>query len=375
MNENHISDAMGGIDDSYLEETDRLRNRIIPIGKARGASSRRVVGRLLTAAILVGLLAVTGFGVYERWHMPERGEPYQGEIVQTERAATYPVSTEDTDPPEEKPEAYTDEWFISQARAVLNLVNKQNPDVTNITVTHQKNQLWNRQEVQVSFASSEGSPFDVLFDALDGNLIGVTAFDHPASDGTPMSEEEAAALAQRFYDALPYAKGYQFSHLEKMDDEDWMFSFSKPIQVELLGETMTITSEYEQVRIILNPCTGQFLTSNCFYVPLLDDHGSSDEPITQEQAAEIVANSGLFHGSVEDYTLTARIAVCLPNPGQMANLNGTSEDFSTDYQMYSMTRLGWALRFDRTEPGEFADSSLFCVDLYTGEILSKHETK
>lgn len=263
-------------------------------------------------------------------------------------------------------------------------MNKMPVDADSLTVTRQKNQTWNREEVEVSLPNGEDSPATATFDAADGVLIHIVAFDRYEPGEAPMSEAEALAVAQEFYDTLPYARGYEYTHLEQYDEDCWSFSFSKPYEIE--GEK--IYSEYEQVRIAIDPRTGSFLMSNCFYVPLLDDHDPGAQPLTMEQAKQIAEGWVHFSESWKDYDCTATLTICLPEPGQIAALerpdpdgaeestgegttvSSTGEQSAFDhYAHYSVTRPGWFFSYDGEVNG-FADGGCIAVDLYTGEILS-----
>ena len=46
-----------------------------------------------------------------------------------------------------------------------------------------------------------------------------------------------------------------------------MYCFDRPIDVTLWGQKQTLYSAYEEVRIILDPCTGAFQDSHCFMFP------------------------------------------------------------------------------------------------------------
>ena len=382
LNRNDLSDAMGRLSDDLLEETDRARTWGAREGKP-GPGSRQL-GRtalvLLAAAALLMIGAVSAY-TYSRWHMPKEGDTYQGDMIETTQVTHYPVPGESTAP--EGEEALSDGWFISRAAMVLEAVNKRETDEEELTLTRQTNQMWDREEVVVTFA--DGGHGDVTFDAQSGYLIHVTAFDRElAEEGTPMAEEDALAVAQSWYDALPYARGYEFQSVEKFDDHAWMFEFGKPIRVELWEEELTLLSAYEQVRITIDPCTGAFQLSNCFYVPLLDDHEPGEEPLTQEETLAIAVEAS---PDLKDYgVVSAQVAVCLPRPGWMIptaageekeDRPDTTESSTVDpvdmvnLRYYSLTRLGWALTLEhQSQDSPFTSQVRVCVDLYTGEILN-----
>lgn len=366
MKAEHVMDAMGLLDEKLLAEAEELRRK--------GTVSRRPRRRLrrwaLAAVIAAALVLLCGFAyaAYIRWRMPEGGETYTGDMIQTHDVQSYPVPDRE-EAPEEEP--LTDRWFIARAVTVLGAVNKEEPEAAALTVTRQTNQLWNREEAVVTFADGEGHTSEAKFDAESGYLIGVTAFDKEvSSEGTPMPEAEALAIAQGYYDALPYARGYTYDYVEKYDDHAWSFSFDRPISLTLWGEKFTLYSDYEQVRIVIDPCTGSFQLSNCFYVPLLDDHATEEEPLTREAAVAAVEAAGILSGGTAAYNVTGEVGICLPQPESVAWQQG-EVSVGENYRYYGLTRLGWALTFRQTpENSPFETLYLVCVDLYTGEILS-----
>lgn len=380
MKAEHLMDAMGLLDETLLTEAEILGRK--------GAGSQRPwrhIRRWALAAVIAAALALLcgfAYAAYVRWRMPKGGETYTGDMIQTHDVQSYPLPGGEE---KEEAEPLSDQWFITQAVTVLDAVNKEDPDAAALTVTRQTNQLWSREEAVVTFADREGHTADAKFDAESGYLIGVTAFDKEvSSEGVPMPEAEALAIAQEYYDALPYARGYTYDYVEKYDDHAWSFSFDRPISLTLWGEEVTLCSDYEQVRIVIDPCAGTFQLSNCFYVPLLDDHTPEDEPLTRETAIAAVEQAEILPGGPEAYTVNGEIGICLPRPETVAwwlggaeaaapaadtSVAETAEPSGDRY--YGLTRLGWVLTF-RQEPGDslFETLYLVCVDLYTGEILS-----
>ena len=364
----------------------RFRRRIRP--------KRRSVYRALAAAAALALLSLGVWAGYTSWRMPDEAEPYTGDPIQVHEENTYTVDPDTGlyEPEEETgtngPEAWSDQWFLTQAVEVLELVGKEDVDRSRLTVTRQTNQSWNREEVVVNFSGGD-DPRSVKFDWQSGYLIGATAFDTAREDGVPMDDEAALAAAQGYYDALPYAEGYEYRYVEKFDDQSWMYCFDRPVSVELWGEAQILYSAYEEVRIIIDPCTGAFQDSNCFYVPLLDDHQPGDEPLPEAQARAIAEGLGVLAQDVEQYAVTASLSVCLPEPEQVAWLKRAPEDGAASggertetaeieepsgYRYYEVTRLGWRLRYDGELDG-FADSYEICIDLYTGQVLSIDMTR
>lgn len=384
LNRDELSDALGRLSEDMVTEADCARRSGVaePIFRPRRLGRTAVALGLAAALLTAGVLgAVT---TYSRWHMPEEGETYRGGVVETTQVTHYPMPGESLDPEGEEP--FSDGWFLARAAAVLEAVNKEETQAAQLTLTRQINQSWDREEVEVTFA--DGGHGDVTFDARSGYLIHVTAFDREVPEGgTPMAEADALAIAQGYYDALPYARGYVFDYVEKYDDHAWSFHFDRPMEVELWGEKLTLTSDYEQVRIMLDPCTGAFQLSNCFYVPLLDDHAPEDVPLTRAEALAVTVEAD---PSLKDYeVLSAAVAVCLPRPGglfpsavgEMAKEQGTEDgtemagtvepDEMENPRHYTLTRLGWSLVLEYQSPDSpFASRVHVCVDLYTGELLS-----
>lgn len=361
MKAENLMDAMGLLDETLLAEAEAT---------GRTARRRRPARRwVLAAAAAAALLCGAVYAAYVRWHMPETGETYQGDMIETQDVQRYPLPG---GAGETEGEPLSDRWFIAQTVAVLSAVNKEDPDADALTVTRQTNQLWSREETVVTFTDGAGRTSEAKFDAQSGCLIGVTAFDKEVPDsGTPMGEAEALAAAQGYYDALPYARGYTYDYVEKYDDHAWSFSFSKPLTLTLWGEEMTVCSDYEQVRIVLDPCTGAFQLSNCFYVPLLDDHAPEDAPLTRAEALAAVGRSGVLPGDPAAYEVSGDIAVCLPRPESVAWHLGEDTAVGENHRYYGLTRLGWALTFRQTpEDSLFETIYYVAVDLYTGEILA-----
>lgn len=366
--------------------------------KKAGNRGRKVVFRLCVAAAVAAALGVGSFAAYEYWHMPKDAETYTGDMIRIHETQTYTVPSaadpDTTEPVETEmgtsasiAERLNDEWFIGQAVEVLTIVNKMPVDAAQLTVTRQKNQHWDREEVMVSLPGDSGT-VDVTFDAADGVLIHVTAFDEPYSEGEALSDADALALAQEYYDSLPYARGYEFRDVTEYDEDMWMYSFSKPYEIE--GQT--VYSPYEQVRITINPLNGHFQLSNCFYVPLLTEHDPNVPALTMEQARQIVERCRWFNPAWLNYDCTASLGIVLPSPGSVPD--GDTDDAESDhaesdeqtyivsipteitgYVAYTVTRPAWVFTYDgeyiiEGEDVGFADGGTIAVDLYTGEILS-----
>lgn len=261
----------------------------------------------------------------------------------------------DTDPsaqaPEAQPEPLTDEAAVQQARDILAALDKAPDEGETPTVTHQNDQTWNREEILVAFSGS-----DVSFDGDTGALLAVHAFDDATEDtAAPMDESAAMAVAQSFYEALPYPTGYVYSSLDRFDDHAWTFSFSRNYTLELDGAPVTILNPYEQVRITIDPCTGRFQLSNAFDRPVANDDDGDLTLLTQEVAQGIAEESTIFAQDISAYTVTASLGCCLP-----------SED---DGSYADAAQLCWSFQYDGEIDG-IADCYWIDVDLYTGEVLS-----
>lgn len=255
-------------------------------------------------------------------------------------------------PFDSQPEPPTEEACIQQARDILAALNKAPDAAETPTVTRLTDTTWNREEILVSFSESEAS-----FDGSTGALIRVRAFDAARDDtgAAPMEESAALAVAQAFYEALPYPTGYIYSSLDRFDDHAWTFSFSRRYTVELDGVSTAVFSPYEQVRIVIDPCTGLFQLSNAFDRPLAEDAAQGRAPLTQADAEAIAAESTTFAQDRAAYTLTAALGCCLP--------------FRDDGSYADAARLCWSFQYDG-EIGGVADCYWIDVDLYTGEVLS-----
>lgn len=362
------------------------------------ARRHRTWFRAAVVAVLAVCLTLSAWAAYEAWRMPEP-RTYQGDPIQTLEEHSYSwdpalgcyVPEDPTQPGEAgEPAAYPDSYFLNQAQQVLDLVDRAQTHGSDLKVTRQLNQSWDRQEVLVSFRD-ESNRRSVTFDAESGYLIGVSALDAWREGGQLMGEAAALAAAQSYYDQLPYARGYQYGGVEKFDDGSWMYYFNRPVTVELWGQEQTVQNDYEQVRITIDPRDGSFQMSHCFYVPLLDDHQPGEEPLTQAQAAQIAQELDIFAQALDAYECTGEVAICLPAPqtvkGYSAMEPGTdtqgggTQDAQTGapeealgYRYASVSRLCWSLQYTGSLHG-FSDSYHICVDLYTGEVLAIDATK
>lgn len=370
MKQERIIHAMADLPEELLGEADEVRQ-----SRSKAPRLRRRV-RWAVAAAAVILLTVTGAAAYHRWQMPRNVDGISGEIYQNREENTYPARS-DPQQPSEALQPYTDLWFVEQAKELMGLVGWQEAEDADILVTRRRNNLWSREEVVVSWVREETREPTVTFDAESGYLIGISAFRPVEDGGVPMEEAEALAIVRKFYDALPYAKGYEYHDLDQFDDHAWMFSFDRVVEVTIGAEVHRLHSDYEQVRVTIDPCTGEFVLSNCFYVPLLDDHGGDDQPITMEQAVAAALSQGHLPLGEDAYDIQGEIGICLPRPEQFAQSGADAVQPERVYPYCDVTRLGWILTFTEKEHDQspFLSRVRVCVDLYTGQLLSEDVSK
>lgn len=332
--------------------------------RAKTARRRHWLRRGLLLAAVICLLCAGTYAAYTRWSLPAP-KPITGDAVQSQQTKDYvydsqnDVYTGQTPPEDTMTESgFTDADFMEKALAVLELLNAE-ADRTQMTVTHALDQRWNRSQVTVSFPLAE-QEVHVTFDEADGNLLSVQNW--PASndgEGLPvMREEEALAAAEGWYQRLPYVQGYEYTYVNQIDDGAWMYSFCRPMELEVGGEIIRLYNDYEEVRITIDPRTGAFILSNSFYVPLLDDHQPGDTPLTEAEAIAIAQEQA---GDYDFDEITAEVVICHPNYFGV-------EDAPVDYAYVSVTRLAWGVTL-YDFGGEIDTMQIVYVDLYTGEIL------
>lgn len=336
--------------------------------RAKTKRRRHWVRRGLLLAAAVAALCAGAYAAHFSWRLPSP-TPITGDPIQIQTTQDYSYSSQDaaytgeTLPEETVTESgFTDADFLDQALAVLSVLERE-VDQSQMTVTHALDQRWSRSIVTVSFPLEE-QEVDVTFDESGGNLLSIHNW--PASDagqGLPvMSEEDALAAAEDWYRRLPYVQGYEYTYVNQIDDGAWMYSFCRPMEVEVDGETIHLYNAYEEVRITIDPRTGAFILSNSFYVPLLDDHQPEDTPLTE---AEAIAIAQAQRGDFGFDKITAEVAICHPNYWGVEG--------SADYAYVSVTRLAWSVTF--YSYGELFDTmTMVDVDLYTGEVLGQAET-
>ena len=334
--------------------------------------SRPLLRKALAAAACIAILAAlltVGYAAYEKWKLPkpESYEPNErgGNVsVHTEHTYSLPLNTEhagsaSTDgSAATEPAPLSDEYFLLRAREILLQAGIADADAANATVRRQTHLYWNREEVEVSWPHN-GSPISVTFDAENGVFIGMVGIDWVLSDAAAcQTQEEADALARRYYESLPVEQGYVMTGCEKYDEQFWSYDFCRELEPGLY-------SWYECVRVAVNPVSGGLEFCKVFYVPLLDDHDPGDEPLSEEAARAAALANG--HVDLSKYRfVSAEKCVCLPNWF-------FTDDMDVHLKASAVTRLCWSLRYEYD--GElYTGSTVLWVDYYTGEILGGDTT-
>jgi len=409
-----LMDMLAQIDERYIIEA--APAGMVDACEPRGTGRKSIKYALVVAAVIATLAGAVSVATYERWHMPDHGESYEGDTLKEHSIKEYPLpdgndnknpdgnepdgesSGEvagdggaadkdgtvadkdgdgadgdgadgggDTEPADPEPEPQIpDEWFIEQTVAILRIISKFDTDAEKMTVRRYKNNVDDREEVSVKLATEEQTR-TVTFEAESGMLLAASTFGHEYTDNTLMSAEDALRCATEYYNLLPYPQGYEYTHLSKFDDHGWTYSFSKAATVETDGKTQTVYSDYEQVRITIDPCTGGFEMSNMFYYPLLDDHAPNQKPLTAQQALDKALESKLVSGLTQENS-TFELCICLPDPGKMSVYNGTYDGDDRKFKNYDITRLAWKIECKFNYGVAFGHIVVY-VDLYTGEVL------
>lgn len=356
-------------------EAVRIYERILDCGqtepgeapRSRARTLRRLAVAAAAAAALV-LTATAGYAAYRRWTLPppETYEPGDSGIYQVHEQNDYASQNEDGTEPTESPDdgAPTDEALIRSGLNILKLVGLSDARPEKLTVVRQENLYWKREEAEVAF-DRDGVRTTVKFNAETGQFLGMSGVDWQIEGSDACGgDAEAAALARRYYEALPVEQGYALTHVEKYDAQYWSYDFCREV-------APGICNEYEMVRIAINPVSGRLTGCTVFFVPLLDDHAPGQERIGRQEAERIVQSS--LPELLDGMTLTkAEVVIGLPN------WNYTAYESSSNRRASNVTRWAWQLTYETEtcdETGEYADTVLLLVDCYTGEILGGDATK
>lgn len=320
----------------------------------RGRRKARVIA---VCAALAAVLGAVAAAAYDKWHLPEPKtctvDPENG---------VYSISTEkeytaDTAAAAEESEALSDAWFIALASEVLEKVGLADIDMSRMTVVRRTNEYWGREEAEVCYTQGEAHT-GVTFSAESGDLIGLSGVEwiENAQARKCATAAEAEALARSFYQALPVPQGYELTACSSFDEQYMGFEFCRRIEEGLYNQ-------YEMVRIGINPVNGRLQTVNVFHVPLLDDHGEGDIPLTQEEAE--TAAQAVRDFKAAGYTLKkAAQETVMPNWFFTEYMTGEMEATAAS----DVTRLAWVLVYEK-ETALLTDETRVYADLYTGEIL------
>lgn len=347
MRGKELLDKMEFVDPAYIEDADFASPKSkIPWSKCCAAAA--CIAALVT-------LSLTCYAAYQKWILPKPEsytlDPKRGVYVEHD-SETY------TELPSSVPEndVFTDEYFLARSAEIISQIGLNDIETSTMTVVRQENQFWAREEVEVYFDQDKNNT-SIKFDAKSGYMLSLSGIDwiETPEGAACASEEEALALASDYYANIPVPQGYEYTGCTEYDEQYWSFEFCKKVGEDLYNY-------YEMVRIGINPVSGRLTGVNVFYVPLLDDHGPDDKPLTQEQAEKIAAACPYLN--LDNYQLeSAKIAVVLPNWWYTEYMTGAGTLKASD-----VTRLGWSLIYNNPN-SEFADKICIDIDLYTGDIL------
>lgn len=366
----------------------RMYERVLNRAEAapeRGARRTRPLRRLTQAAAVAAvaaLLASVGYAACRRWVLPAPTtyEPGEGGIFREHGRSDYQLSTlESTETaaagPGAEPETgapepgtaeptqngpLTDEALIRKGLALLTQVGMLDVQPEQLTVVRQENLFWGREEAELSLNRGE-LHITVKYNAETGKFLGLHGADWLLEGCAACdTEAEAAALAQRYYEALPVEQGYVMTDVERYDEQYWSFDFCREVEPGVFNQ-------YEMVRVAINPVSGRLTGCVVFYVPLLDDHEPGQERISQEQAEQIAQISlpELLEGMK---LVRAEQGIGLPN------WNFTKYGDNPNRRASQVSRWAWALHYERPN-SEFTEQLVLLVDSYTGEILGGDSIK
>lgn len=361
-------------DEAVLED---ILGRVQKTGKPRRS---RKLGQVLAAAACLAIaaaLSLGGFAAYERWRLP-KPEVYEptpnGGVLDIHSTEVYtaPVETgtDQETAQNEQPDStsqpapesgYSDSFFMTRAAEVLEQAGLTDVDQSRMTVTRQENLFWSREEAAVVY-DLDDCRTEVTFDAKSGYLVHISSidWDETREEAVCKTLQEAIDLARVYYEALPVPQGYTYTGCTEYDEQYWSLEFCHELENGLVNQ-------YEMVRIALNPITGRLEGLNVFNVPLLDDHGPDDIPLTQAEAEAAAENcpSVNLEGKV---LRSAEIQIVLPNWWFTDYFSDAGNARASD-----VTRLAWSLVYENPDSW-YADELWIDVDLYTGEILGGSAT-
>lgn len=352
----------------YENVMNRSERESTQFGKRTRVSHRLAVAAALAA--LAALLASAGYAAYQRWVLPapKTYELGEGGIYQEHTRKEYNLAELDSHPATEtKPangaeatEPLTDEFFIQEGLELLTQVGILDVRPEQLTVVRQENLFWGREEAELSLDRGELN-ITVTYNAETGKLLSLHGADWQLEGSAACdTEAEAAALAQRYYEALPVEQGYVMTQVEQYDEQYWSYDFCREVEPGVFNY-------YEMVRVAINPVSGRLTGCVVFYVPLLDDHEPGQERISQEQAEQIAQS--LQPELLDGMTLVrANQSIGLPN------WNYTEYAGVPNRRASQVSRWVWALHYERPN-SEFTEQVVLLVDCYTGELLGGDATK
>lgn len=338
-------------------------NRSDSASGRRNTMKRKPVWRtiLIAAAITAILAALTagGYAAVKKWSLPapETYAPTQNGSVDVHDTVIY--REEDLESSgtaagteAEMPSVPSDTDLIRKAITLLQTLGMENVKSEEMTVTHQTQNWYPREETEIRFERDEIRT-SITYNSETGKFLKLDGFDSAMLPGESCADEDAAAACARsFYEKLPVEQGYVLTPMvEKYDDDLWMYEFCREVEPGLYND-------YEMVRLTINPETGRLVMVNVFFFPLLDDHGEEPALTEEEAIARVEARFNVSGFRLVD--VTKRIV--LPNWWWDEANQGEHLRFAR------VTRWAWVIRYQAPNSMYTYDDA-FYVDLYTGEIL------
>ena len=317
---------------------------------------RPVLRWALSAAACIAVVIVifsVAPGIYQKWFQPNPASsgPETG-ISLGHSESNFPVLTDSETDNHAPAEGSMDSYCIQRAMDILHSAGRKDYTPDSVTVQHLGKSLSEHRDEIIVSCQADGEEISVYFDAEDGVFLKITGYDWIESDNSPcVDEEDAAALATRFYESLPVEQGYKIARCNQYDEACWDYDFCREVEPGLY-------SWCECVRIRINPETGEAKFHKAFYVPLLDDHQPEDIPLTEAEALEAAG----FHSQLEQNldvweSVTIKKAVEIPYSDEPAKCPGIS-------------RICWKIEYHEKESEDYiAGGGVKHVDYYTGEVF------
>ncbi|MDO5409762.1 MAG: hypothetical protein Q4F21_04830 [Lachnospiraceae bacterium] len=400
--EDKFKEKIGASTVLKTEKVKMNRNKTVKNEAGKSGKRKKLKIYMVLAAVLVLVCSIGAAASYGKWY-PQNPGTYKGDSVKVHGTSSYTWDESKQDYVGEKEKEKEKESssqvlssaeFLQKAQAVLQMIGAESVDVSKMKLQYQKNEVWNREEVEITFPM-EGNQdkTSVTFDRESGNFLKAHFWrGENSNQGTVMSDKKALEAARGWYERLPYPQGYQYTNVSKIDDHCWMYSFCRNLDIELNGKTVSLRNPYEEARISIDPTNGKLILCNSFYVPLLDDHKEGDVPLTEQEARKI-ADKACSESILNDKTTKVAAEIEIVHP-KYEVIQSYREKFSEEtdksivqkalteektviteiagieknYHNYSVTRLAWKISYEK--PDElFKNITYVYVDLYTGEIL------